>query len=125
MRTKIWLLSLSLVFSGCFSYKHLDMQGDPLNLGDYYQVTTLSGHTWQGKVVGVNDNTITLGIEAGKRIDIPMAQLKEVQRRKPAVGKIIGLSASITGVALGISALIVAAAFESTNKTLSNINLQF
>jgi hypothetical protein len=115
MKTKIWLLSLSLVFSGCYSYKRLDRQNESLFLGDKYQLTTASDHKWQGKVIQVTDSIVTLQTNSGQRIDFPLNQLNEIQQREVSVGKTIGLTLSLVGLSLGIAAISIRESTPSWN----------
>jgi hypothetical protein len=107
MKTKIWLVSLSMIFSSCYNYKHLDLHSDHLAPGDYYELTTASDHTWKGRVLQVTDSIVTLRKGTGQQIDFPLAQLSNVQRRKLAVGKTIGLSATLLGTTLGVIAFAI------------------
>jgi hypothetical protein len=106
MKTKIWFVSLSLVFTSCYNYKHLDLNSEELAPGEYYELTTAGDHTWKGKVVQLTDSIVTLKTSSGRQIDFPLAKLGEVQRRKLSVGKTIGLSATLLGTTLGVIALV-------------------
>jgi hypothetical protein len=115
MKTKIWFLSLSLVFSGCYSYKQLDRQSESFLLGDRYQLTTASDHKWQGKVIQVTDSLITLQTNSGQRIDFPSNQLNAIQQREVSVGKTIALTLSLVGLSVGIAAICIRDATPSWN----------
>ncbi|MCJ7467420.1 MAG: hypothetical protein MUO53_12095 [Maribacter sp.] len=115
MKTIIWFVSVCMVFSSCYNYKHLDLHSDHLASGDYYALTTASDHTWKGRVVEITDSIVTLKTSSDQLINFPIAQLSRVQRRKLAVGKTIGLSVSVGGIALGLTVMSMYRSRTGTN----------
>ncbi|MCJ7467419.1 MAG: hypothetical protein MUO53_12090, partial [Maribacter sp.] len=65
--------------------------------------------------VEITDSIVTLKTSSDQLINFPIAQLSQVQRRKLAVGKTIGLSATLLGTTVGIIGLINLATFVNSD----------
>ncbi len=98
MKTKIWLLAISFLFSSCYSYKRVNMGSDHLVLGAKYRVMTMNNVSIKGNLLQANDSIITIRIKSGQPVEIPVSKLYSMQKPKFSIVKSIGLAGSVVGI---------------------------
>lgn len=87
---------LSVLLTGCFSYKKADLNQTEFRKEDTYRVTTVGKHTKKGKFYSASDSILILKGRRGDLFEISIEEIREVKKRKFSLGKTIALPVGIT-----------------------------
>jgi len=101
-KLSILLLSFSILFQSCFSYKTIDYNSISNEKKQKLEVKGVGGtNIIKGTLVSKNEQTMTLDAN-GQLQKIPVSEIYEVKVRKFSILKSSGLLASSVVVAAGV-----------------------
>ena len=109
MKKLIFLLSISILFQSCFSYKAIDYNNIETDKKQKLEVLMLNKTSVKGQLVSKNDKTMILETKDGQGT-IPLEEIYDVKVRNFSFLKSAGLTVLIpiaTYLALGIFLLIL------------------
>ena len=86
MKNLVLLLSFSLLFQSCFSYKTADYNSIPIEKKQKVEVKVSGGTNIKGTLVSKNEETITLD-KNGQLQEISVDEINEVKVRKFSILK--------------------------------------
>jgi hypothetical protein len=95
------LLSFSILFQSCYSYKTIDYNSISNEKKQKLEVKGVGGTNIKGTLVSKNEQTMTLDAN-GQLQKIPVSEIYEVKVRKFSILKSSGLLASSVVVAAGV-----------------------
>ena len=87
------LLSILILFQGCYSYKTLDYNSIPIEKKQKIEVIVIEGTNIKGTLVSKNEQTLTVDTN-GQLQKIPVSEIYEVKVRKFSLLKSSGVLAS-------------------------------
>ena len=96
MKKLFFLLSISMLFQSCFSYKSIDYNNIAIEKKQMFEVKGVGGTYIEGRLVSKNEKTMILE-NNGRLQPIPVEEIYEVKVREFSVLK----SLNTTGAALG------------------------
>ena len=111
MKNFIFLLSFSILFQSCFSYKTVDYNNIAIEKKQKFEVLRVGGTNIKGRLVSKNDQLMILE-NNGQLQEMPVSEIYEVKVRKFSILKSGALLTSVllvTAVALVVVALIALA----------------
>ena len=91
MRKFIFLLSFSILFQSCFSYKTVDYNNIVIKKKQKFEVLGVGGTNIKGRLVSKNDQLMILE-NNGKLQEISVDEIYEVKVRKFSIWKTVGRS---------------------------------
>ena len=103
MRKRIFLLSISILFQSCFSYKSVNYNDIAIGKKPKVEVKGVGGTNSKGRLVSRNEQTLILESN-GALQKIPVSEIYEVNVRKFSFLKSSGL---ILGTLLVVAGLAV------------------
>ena len=80
------LLSILILFQGCYSYKTLDYNSIPIEKKQKIEVIVIEGTNIKGTLVSKNEQTLTVDTN-GQLQKIPVSEIYEVKARKFSILK--------------------------------------
>jgi hypothetical protein len=104
MRKFIFLLSFSILFQSCFSYKTVDYNNIVIEKKQKFEVLGVGGTNIKGRLVSKNDRLMILE-NNGQLQEISVDEIDEVKVRKFSILKTVGrtyLWIGIVGLAFGV-----------------------
>ena len=90
MKKFIFLLSFSILFQSCFSYKTVDYNNIAIEKKQKFEVFGVEGTNIKGRLVSKNDQLIILE-NNGQLQEMPVSEIYEVKVRKFSILKSTGL----------------------------------
>jgi hypothetical protein len=95
----MYLLSISFLLQGCYSYKTVDLKTTTLNIGKTYKITHDNVKT-KARLISSNDSIIT--VKKGKHEEqIPVSGITKMKMRKFSVVKTVLLPVGIMVTTVG------------------------
>ena len=91
MKNLLFLLSFSILFQSCFSYKSIGYNNIEIDKKQKLEVLMLNKTSVKGQLVSKNDKTMILETKDGQGT-IPLEEIYDVQVRKFAFLKTLGFS---------------------------------
>ena len=91
MKNLIFLLSFSILFQSCFSYKSIGYNNIEIDKKQKIKVLMLNKTSIKGQLVSKNEKTMILETKDGQGT-IPLEEIYDVQVRKFAFLKTLGFS---------------------------------
>ena len=90
MKKFIFLLSFSILFQSCFSYKTVDYNNIAIEKKQKFEVSGVGGKNIKGRLVSKNEQLIILE-NNGQLQEMPVSEIYEVKVRKFSILKSTGL----------------------------------
>jgi len=109
MKKLLFLLSFSILFQSCYSYKSIDYNNIETDKKQKLEVLMLNKTSMKGQLVSKNEKTMILESKDGQGA-IPVEQINAVKVRKFSFLKTLGLTVLIpiaVYIGLAIVAIIV------------------
>ncbi len=108
MKIFIFLLSFSILFQSCFSYKTVDYNNIAIEKKQKFEVFGVEGTNIKGRLVSKNDQLIILE-NNGQLQEMSVSEIHEVKVRKFSILKSTGLlGATYAAILVGILIAIIA-----------------
>ena len=108
MKIFIFLLSFSILFQSCFSYKTVDYNNIAIEKKQKFEVLRVGGTNIKGRLVSKNDQLMILE-NNGQLQEMPVSEIYEVKVRKFSILKSTGLlGATYAAIVVGILIAIIA-----------------
>ena len=108
MKNFIFLLSFSILFQSCFSYKTVDYNNIAIEKKQKFEVSGVGGKNIKGRLVSKNEQLIILK-NNGQIQEMPVSEIYEVKVRKFSILKSTGLlGATYAAIVVGILIAIIA-----------------
>ena len=108
MKKFIFLLSFSILFQSCFSYKTVDYNNIAIEKKQKFEVSGLGGKNIKGRLVSKNEQLMILE-NNGQLQEMPVSEIYEVKVRKFSILKSTGLlGATYAAILVGILIAIIA-----------------
>ena len=108
MKKFIFLLSFSILFQSCFSYKTVDYNNIAIEKKQKFEVSGVGGKNIKGRLVSKNDQLIILE-NNGQLQEMSVSEIHEVKVRKFSILKSTGLlGATYAAILVGILIAIIA-----------------
>ena len=104
MKKLIFLLSISVLFQSCFSYKSVNYNEIAIGKKPKVEVKGVGGKNIKGKLVSKNEQLMILE-NNGQLQEISVDEIYEVKVRKISIWKTVGrtyLSFAIGAIAIGV-----------------------
>ena len=92
MKKFIFLLSFSILFQSCFSYKTVDYNNIAIEKKQKFEVSGLGGKNIKGRLVSKNEQLMILE-NNGQLQEMPVSEIYEVKVRKFSILKSSGVVA--------------------------------
>ena len=102
MKKLLFLLSFSILFQSCYSYKSIDYSNIEIDKKQKLEVLMLNKTSMKGQLVSKNEKTIILQTKNGKGT-IPMEEVYNIKVREFSVLKTAG---AIVGIPFGTLVLL-------------------
>ena len=102
MKNLVILLSFSILFQSCFSYKTVDYNSIPIEKEQEVEIEAVTGTNIKGTLVSKNEQTITLD-NNGQLQKIPISEIYEVKTSTFSILKTAGRIAAAFGVIIVIA----------------------
>ena len=109
MKNFIFLLSFSILFQSCFSYKTVDYNNIAIEKKQKFEVSGVGGKNIKGRLVSKNEQLMILE-NNGQLQEISVDEIYEVKVRKISIWKTVGR----TYLSLGIGALVIGVLLSGT-----------
>jgi hypothetical protein len=106
MKKLLFLLSFSILFQSCYSYKSIDYNNIETDKEQKFEVLMLNKTSMKGQLVSKNEKTMILELKDGQGA-IPVEQIYAVKVRKFSLLKTAGLTVLIPIAAYVGLAIIV------------------
>ncbi|MFT4802058.1 MAG: hypothetical protein ACI93N_001833 [Flavobacteriaceae bacterium] len=106
MKKLFFLLSFSILFQSCYSYKSIDYNNIETDKEQKFEVLMLNKTSMKGQLVSKNEKTMILELKDGQGA-IPVEQIYAVKVRKFSLLKTAGLTVLIPIAAYVGLAIIV------------------
>lgn len=106
MKICMIILFVSVLLTGCYSYKKVDLQQAEFNKGDHYIINRMEKPTQKGKFHSINDSLIILQGRAGEMHLISLKEIQKIKRRKLSLGHTIALPVGLVVVAVGLTIIV-------------------
>ena len=108
MKKFIFLLSFSILFQSCFSYKTVDYNNIAIEKKQKFEVSGVGGKNIRGRLVSKNEQLMILK-NNGQLQEMPVSEIYEVKVRKFSILKSTGLlGATYAAIVVGILIAIIA-----------------
>ena len=108
MKIFIFLLSFSILFQSCFSYKTVDYNNIAIEKKQKFEVSGVGGKNIKGRLVSKNEQLMILE-NNGQLQEMPVSEIYEVKVRKFSILKSTGLlGATYAAILVGILIAIIA-----------------
>ena len=108
MKKFIFLLSFSILFQSCFSYKTVDYNNIAIEKKQKFEVSGVGGKNIKGRLVSKNEELMILK-NNGQLQEMPVSEIYEVKVRKFSILKSTGLlGATYAAILVGILIVIIA-----------------
>ena len=108
MKKFIFLLSFSILFQSCFSYKTVDYNNIVIEKKQKFEVSGVGGKNIRGRLVSKNEQLMILE-NNGQLQEMPVSEIYEVKVRKFSILKSTGLlGATYAAIVVGILIAIIA-----------------
>ena len=108
MKKFIFLLSFSILFQSCFSYKTVDYNNIAIEKKQKFEVSGVGGKNIKGRLVSKNERLMILE-NNGQLQEMPVSEIYEVKVRKFSILKSTGLlGATYAAIVVGILIAIIA-----------------
>ena len=108
MKKFIFLLSFSILFQSCFSYKTVDYNNIAIEKKQKFEVSGVGGKNIKGRLVSKNEQLMILE-NNGQLQEMPVSEIYEVKVRKFSILKSTGLlGATYAAIVVGILIAIIA-----------------
>ena len=108
MKKFIFLLSFSILFQSCFSYKTVDYNNIAIEKKQKFEVSGVGGKNIKGRLVSKNEQLMILK-NNGQLQEMPVSEIYEVKVRKFSILKSTGLlGATYAAILVGILIAIIA-----------------
>ena len=105
MKKFIFLLSFSILFQSCFSYKTVDYNNIAIEKKQKFEVSGVRGKNIKGRLVSKNDQLMILE-NNGQLQEMPVSEIYEVKVRKFSILKSAGLLGSIYATVVVVLAAV-------------------
>ena len=105
MKNFIFLLSFSILFQSCFSYKTVDYNNIAIEKKQKFEVSGLGGKNIKGRLVSKNEQLMILE-NNGQLQEMPVSEIYEVKVRKFSILKSAGLLGSIYATVVVVLAAV-------------------
>ena len=102
MKKLLFLLSFSILFQSCYSYKSIDYSTIEIDKNQKLEVLRLNKTSMKGRLVSKNEKTIILQTKNGQGT-IPMEEVYNIKVREFSVLKTAG---AIVGIPFGTLVLL-------------------
>ena len=102
MKKLLFLLSFSILFQSCYSYKSIDYSTIEIDKNQKLEVLRLNKTSVKGRLVSKNEKTIILQTKNGQGT-IPMEEVYNIKVREFSLLKTAGL---IVGIPIGTLVLL-------------------
>ena len=109
MKKLIFLLSISVLFQSCFSYKSVNYNDIAIGKKPKVEVKGVGGTNSKGRLVSKNEQLMILE-NNGQLQEISVDEIYEVKVRKISIWKTVGR----TYLSLGIGALVIGVLLSGT-----------
>ena len=106
MKKLLFLLSFSILFQSCYSYKSIDFSTIEIDKNQKLEVLRLNKTSIKGRLVSKNEKTIILQTKNGQGT-IPMEEVYNVKVREFSLLKTAGLIVGIPFGAMLLLAMLV------------------
>ena len=106
MKKLIFLLSISILFQSCFSYKSIDYNDIETDKKQKLEVLMLNKRSMKGQLVSKNEKTIILQTKDGQGA-IPIEEIYAVKVREFSLLKSAGLTVGIPIAAFAVLLIFV------------------
>ena len=105
MKNFIFLLSFSILFQSCFSYKTVDYNNIAIEKKQKFEVSGVGGNNIKGRLVSKNEQLMILE-NNGQLQEMPVSEIYEVKVRKFSILKSAGLLGSIYATVVVVLAAV-------------------
>jgi len=105
MKKFIFLLSFSILFQSCFSYKTVDYNNIAIEKKQKFEVSGVGGKNIKGRLVSKNEQLMILE-NNGQLQEMPVSEIYEVKVRKFSILKSAGLLGSIYATVVVVLAAV-------------------
>jgi len=105
MKKFIFLLSFSILFQSCFSYKTVDYNNIAIEKKQKFEVSGVGGKNIKGRLVSKNEQLMILE-NKGQLQEMPVSEIYEVKVRKFSILKSAGLLGSIYATVVVVLAAV-------------------
>jgi len=105
MKKFIFLLSFSILFQSCFSYKTVDYNNIAIEKKQKFEVSGVRGKNIKGRLVSKNEQLMILE-NKGQLQEMPVSEIYEVKVRKFSILKSAGLLGSIYATVVVVLAAV-------------------
>ena len=105
MKKFIFLLSFSILFQSCFSYKTVDYNNIAIEKKQKFEVSGVRGKNIKGRLVSKNEQLMILE-NKGQLQEMPVSVIYEVKVRKFSILKSAGLLGSIYATVVVVLAAV-------------------
>ena len=106
MKKLLFLLSFSILFQSCYSYKSIDYSTIEIDKNQKLEVLRLNKTSIKGRLVSKNEKTIILQTKNGKGT-IPMEEVYNVKVKEFSLLKTAGLTVLIPFGAMLLLAMLI------------------
>jgi len=106
MKKLLFLLSFSILFQSCYSYKSIDYSTIEIDKNQKLEVLRLNKSSIKGRLVSKNEKTIILQTKNGQGT-IPMEEVYNVKVKEFSLLKTAGLTVLIPFGALVLVAILI------------------
>ena len=106
MKKLLFLLSFSILFQSCYSYKSIDYSTIEIDKNQKLEVLRLNKTSIKGRLVSKNEKTIILQTKNGKGT-IPMEEVYNVKVKEFSLLKTAGLTVLIPFGAMLLVAILI------------------
>lgn len=93
----------TLLLGSCYSYRAIDLEKEPFEIGNRYKIYDNKGKKLTGKLGGLKSGELQLKSSAGKRKQISISEVKSVKKGKFSVLKAVGIPVVSLGVVFGLA----------------------
>lgn len=107
MKSKLGVLVICLLLSGCYSYRTTVAGTGNLKEDVVYKVAITGAKARKGSIRQKNDSTLVLTTATGRKYEVSVAAIEEIKERKFSYLKTIGYPMVSAGIVGGILLLAV------------------
>jgi len=105
MKKFIFLLSFSILFQSCFSYKTVDYNNIAIEKKQKFEVFGIGGTNIKGRLVSKNDQLMILE-NSGQLQEMPVSEIYKVKVRKFSILKSAGLLGGVYATVIVVIAAV-------------------
>ena len=115
MKQLIFLLSFSILFQSCYSYKSIGYNNSNIEKNQKIKIVKLDETRIKGQFVSKNENETLIGSNKnGQLLTIPNAEIESIKIREYSVLKTVGLiTGSVVVVVITVGIIIIMFSFLS------------